>query len=167
MYHYFCCYKKIVADIAFILLLTVSFSASSYAATKPNSVGTSQYRVAAGYIIYLGILPAEMMLGQVQMHGGMPTGAFRYHVTVAVFDSETGKRIINTNVSARLSNSSSDTGFKKLENMAFNTMRVYGNYFKSSSPGPYRIQILVENKKRAEKVMVEFQYLQAHVQLEN
>ncbi len=167
MSHHLYCYKKTATVVAYTLLLMIAFMVNSYASNKTDTAGTSQYRSAGDYVIYMGVLPAEMILGHVKMHGGVPIGAFRYHVTVAVFDRDTGKRIVNVNVSARISNSSSDTGFKQLQNMAFNKMHVYGNYFKPASPGPYRIQVIVEDKKRTEKVMVEFQYLQAHVHIDN
>lgn len=164
--HLYRCRNSCVYSVSMLFLVAL-FVNSSYASNSNNATGTSQYRAAGSYVIYMGVLPAEMIFDNIKMHGGLPAGAFRYHITVVVFDRDTGNRIFNASVSARMSNSSIDTGFKKLEDMSFNKKHVYGNYFKLSAPGPYRIQVIVKNRKKTEKILVEFQYLQAHVHLEN
>jgi len=69
----------------------------------------SRHQVAEGVDIYLGVIPAEMILGhpklhtEAEMHGGVPVGEHRYHVTVALFDAATGKRITGAQVKASVS----------------------------------------------------------------
>ena len=136
-----------------------------YALENNSSIGKSQIRVASGFAIYLGVLPAEMTLGLAEMHGGVPTGTFRYHLTIAIFDKATGKRVTDARVSARMTNTSSDKAFKNLDSMELANKPVYGNYFKPVSPGPYRIQVRVEHIKLKKPVTVEFQYQLAHASL--
>jgi len=64
------------------------------------------YRVVDGLAVYLGILPASVVQGHPSshaertMHGGAQTGRHQQHIVIAIFDTETGKRIENANISA-------------------------------------------------------------------
>jgi hypothetical protein len=66
------------------------------------AVHSEHYKVANGVGIYLGIIPTEMIRGEVEstMHGGTPSGGRHHHVMIAVFDNNSGKRIENAEVEA-------------------------------------------------------------------
>src|SRR3990172_12939474 len=69
----------------------------------------AQHRIADGIAVYLGVLPAEMIQGHGKahaesgMHGGPRAGEHVYHVMVALFESDTGERIGDAEVRARVS----------------------------------------------------------------
>src|SRR4030067_126792 len=73
------------------------------AAAAPPAA-TPYRRGVDGVAIYFGILPAELVRGhpqehpEGQMHGGVPVG--ENHITVALFDDKTGKRITRAEVTA-------------------------------------------------------------------
>jgi hypothetical protein len=60
---------------------------------------SGRHKVVNGVAIYLGVFPAELILGhprphvEAEMHGGVPPGQHQYHVVVALFDNAMDKRI--------------------------------------------------------------------------
>ena len=67
------------------------------------------YQEVAGVAIHIGIMPVEMIRkyqsaddATSRMHGGIPPGAHRDHLVVALFDSDTGKRIADAKVTATM-----------------------------------------------------------------
>lgn len=121
-------------------------------------------KVVSGITIYLGVVPAEVVQGypkqhpEGEMHGGVPTGRDRYHVTVALFDHATGQRITNADVSATVREIGLGGATKKLGAMAINGTITYGNYFEMPSSGTYRIQIEIRRPGVASAIRTEFDY---------
>jgi hypothetical protein len=66
-----------------------------------SAVAGSEYqrKIVNGWEIYLGVLSVEMVRGypkehaESSMHSGLVSGVEQYHVLIALFDSNTGKRI--------------------------------------------------------------------------
>ena len=64
----------------------------------------SYSQVVDGVAVYFGMIPAELVRGHPRehpegvMHGGVPVG--ESHLTVAVFDDKTGRRISDAEVTA-------------------------------------------------------------------
>lgn len=136
------------------LLLTAAFAADS-----------SRYRVVHGVAIYLGVLPAEMILGhprqhtEAEMHGGVPAGQNQQHVVVALFDNATGKRITAARVKANVSEIGLAGVQKKLEPMLISDTVSYGNYFNMpATRNPYRINVRIELPGVAEVIEAQFDY---------
>ena len=127
---------------------------------KPNHI------VKDGYVIYLGLLPAEMIEGHTShsMHGGIPSGQYRYHLAIAIFDDETGKRIKNAKVQVSISNriGIGMESNKALEDMDMNGKFMYGNYFKLKTAGPYRIDVIIDLGSNRKPLKVVFNYDFAH-----
>lgn len=144
-------------------LITVPVSGES---ALPS--GTSQFKVVKGMAIYIGIVPAEILEGHIAnrvMHGGLPVGPVRFHLTVAIFNHKTGQRINNAKVTAQIFTIPEKTGYKELELMEFGKVMVYGNYFSMEALGPYLIQLHITHERLHEPIDVEFQYQSAYVQL--
>lgn len=122
------------------------------------------HKVVDGVAIYLGVLPSEMVLGhphshtEAGMHGGVPPGEHRYHVMVALFDAATGKRITGAQVKAKVSELALSGTEKTLEPMLIADTITYGNYFRMSGAGIYRIQVQVRRSDVAQAVEAEFEY---------
>jgi hypothetical protein len=122
------------------LFLTAAFAADS-----------NQHKVVHGVAIYLGVFPAEMILGhpkahaEAEMHGGVPAGQNQQHIVVALFDNVTGKRISGAKVSAHVHEISLAGTQKKLEPMLIAGTVSYGNYFNMpATNNPYRIRVRIE-----------------------
>ncbi|MBI3777619.1 MAG: hypothetical protein HY274_01680 [Gammaproteobacteria bacterium] len=104
-------------------------------------------QVADGVAIYFGILPAELVRGHPSvhpesgMHGGVPVG--ENHITVALFEDKTGKRITRAEVTATITGPGNFKAEKKLESMVIAGAATFGNYFTMPGPGPYRIALRI------------------------
>jgi hypothetical protein len=128
---------------------------------------TGQSKVVEGVAIYLGILPSEMILGypkahpEAEMHGGVPAGEHRYHIMVALFDSASGKRITDAEVTAKVSELGLFGPQKKLEPMLIAGTVTYGNYFTLSARGPYRIQVQIRRPGMPRAIEAAFEYARA------
>ncbi len=136
------------------LLLTAAFAADS-----------SQNQVVHGVAIYLGVLPAEMILGhprshtEAQMHGGVPAGQNQQHVVVALFDNATGRRITDARVKANVYEIGFSGVQKKLEPMLIAGTVSYGNYFNMpATSNPYRINVRIELPGVADVIEAQFDY---------
>lgn len=123
-----------------------------------------QNKVVDGVSVYLGVIPAEMILGhpkghpESEMHGGIPAGERRYHVVVAAFDAATGKRIADAQVTATVSQLGLSGTRKRLEPMAIAGTISYGNYFSFPGTGPYRIEVEVRGPRSPKPLRVSFDY---------
>lgn len=148
--------RTALAGIA-ALLLTAAFAADS-----------SQHQVVHGVAIYLGVFPAEMVLGhprahtEAQMHGGVPAGQHQQHVVVALFDNATGKRITGARVKANVSEIGLSGVRKKLDPMLIAGTVSYGNYFAMpATRNPYRINVRIELPGAADAIEAQFDYRHA------
>ena len=132
-----------------------------------HAADNSRHQRVDGVDVYLGIFPAEMVLGQpklraeAEMHGGVPPGEHRYHVTVALFDAATGKRITGALVKAKVSELGLSGIEKKLEPMTIAGTISYGNYFRMSGTGIYRIQVQIRLPGAAQAIDAIFEYSHA------
>ncbi len=115
-----------------------------------------------GLLVYIGLLPAEMLKVHVpahtekQMHGGVPSGKHEYHFVVAIFDSETGDRVTDAHVTARLSPLGLVGLRKDLEPMDIAGTRTYGQFFDLPTSDRYVINLEIKRPKAGKPVAVEF-----------
>lgn len=125
---------------------------------------SGQHKIVNGVVIYLGVMPSEMILGhpkphtEAEMHGGVPAGRHQRHVLVALFDNATGKRITNVEVKANVFEIGLFGVQKKLEPMLIAGTISYGNYFNIAGVNPYRILVQIRLPGSADVIEVEFEY---------
>ena len=143
-------------------------SIAALTASAAFAADTATHKVVHGVAIYLGVLPAEMVLGhprthtEAEMHGGVPAGQHQHHVVVALFDNATGKRISGAKVSARVHEINLAGARKKLDPMLIAGTVSYGNYFNMpATSNPYRIQVRIELPGVAEVIEAQFDYQHA------
>jgi hypothetical protein len=151
-----------------ILLHVIMGGIAALFLTSAFAADTGQHRVVNGVAIYLGVIPAEMILGhpkphtEAEMHGGVPAGSDQYHVMVALFDNASGKRISGAKVSAQMHEIKFVSAQKKLEPMLIAGTVSYGNYFVMPATGnPYRIRVLIELPGVAGVIEAQFEYQHA------
>ncbi len=103
---------------------------------------------APGMTIRLGVTPAESMRDQpeAKIHGGVPSGKGQHHILVALFESSSGKRINNAEITATVGELGLHTVQKRLEPMVIDKTVTWGNYFQMSAPGQYRIELKIRRK---------------------
>lgn len=128
------------------------------------AVAADYYKTAGNVAVYLGVLPADMVLGhslehpEGKMHGGVPSAKRQHHVMVAIFGTKDGSRIGNAAVTARVTEVGLGSVEKKLELMTIDKAASYGNYFSMGSPGPYRIDIEIRRPDSTTPAKTSFEY---------
>lgn len=88
----------------------------------------------------------------------MPSGKKYSHVVVAVFDTKTGKRVADAEVVARVAEIGLTGEKKKFEAMKIADTVTYGNYFRMTAKGPYRISVEIRPAGATRPLLVEFEY---------
>jgi hypothetical protein len=123
------------------------------------------HRLAAGLEVYLGVTPAALVLRahprnhtEAEMHDGAPQGAHAQHVMVAIFDAETGERVEDATVEARVTPLGLASVTRPLEPMNVADTVSYGNYFTMRGDGPYQIRIAIDRNGSAPSAIAEFSY---------
>jgi hypothetical protein len=114
--------------------------------------------------VFYGVIPSRIILGhpvdhaERKMPGGVPVGVDQYHLIVSLFDGTTQERIVDADVSARMSAIGVRTQRKTLEPMQFAGAQTYGNYFQMHEPGPYRIEVDIRRHRADKAVTTRFEY---------
>ena len=117
-------------------------------------------QVVDGVAVYFGVMPAELVRGhprehpESEMHGGVPVG--ENHITVALFEDKTGKRIARAEVTATITGPGNFKAEKKLEPMIIAGAATFGNYFTMPGPGPYRIAVRIRTPGIGHDIEVTF-----------
>lgn len=123
----------------FILLLAIL-----PAVGVASSYNGDTHKTVDGIDIYIGLIPSEMIQGKMslreqKMHGGALKASGQYHLVIALFNAETGKRIANAEVTASIAEIGFSGNNKDLELMKMNKVETYGNYFSIPKSKPYRV----------------------------
>ena len=150
--------RRFLFAIAFALVAmpVIAFAAGR---SEPQTM-----REAGGLVVYLGVLPAEMIRGhparheEAAMHKGPRRGIHLYHVMVAVFDAQTGKRVEDAVVAATVISLGLAGTRQTLEPMHIADTTTYGNYFDLGGSSHYRIAVDVQPPGNAKPITVEFAY---------
>lgn len=119
---------------------------------------------ADGLEIFYGVIPAEVIFGhpadheERKMHGGPPARPGQHHLIVSLFDARTGRRLADAKIIGAVSEPGVVPQRKPLETMTFAGTITYGNYFRMTSPGPYRIELEIRRAGAARPVKVAFDH---------
>jgi hypothetical protein len=114
--------------------------------------------------IFYGVIPAEAILGhpadhaERKMHDGVPRGAGHHHLIVSLFDGRTRQRVTDATVRARVTEPGLAPQRKMLEAMTIAGAITYGNYFRMSGSGPYRIEIEISRAGAGRPSQASFEY---------
>ena len=133
------------------------------AATAVGAQNASGSKTVDGLTVYFGVLPAALLRGDAKQHveeahGDVPRGPHAYHVVAAVFDAESGRRVEDATIDARVGPLRLGSVTRRLEPMAIAGALTYGNIFTLRVDGPYQIAFIVTVPHRADPVVVEFSY---------
>ena len=122
------------------------------------------YRVVDNVLIYLGVVPAPMILKEYPkgdeerlMHGGVPSEQGHYHIMIALFDVKTSERISNAQVTASTSEFGMAREAKNLEPMRMADTTTYCNYFQFKT-GTFNVDVSIQIPGRAKEIKVRFEY---------
>ena len=127
------------------------------------AVAIDYYKTSGNLAVYFGVIPSELMGHSPEhpakvTHGGA-VATRQHHVVVAVFDTKTGRRIIDADVTATVGERGLTPATKKLEPMSIAGAVSYGNFFPMSSPYKYHFSIRVRLRDALERAVdFEFQH---------
>jgi hypothetical protein len=160
--------REITGFSAFAACLGLFAVAATAAAEFDN------HQVAQGVAIYLAVLPAKVTRDEPpppssrEMHRGTPAWGEQYHVMVALFENESGKRITDAEVRAtvfdvRQPGKRLAGPQKQLEPMLVAGRTSYGNYFNMPAPAPYRIELEIRRAGKSQITRASFEFRHAIV----
>ena len=143
-------------------------------ATAMPAAAADYLHAAGDMALYVDVVPAAMarrhapQQPETMIHGGAPTWGDQYHLMVALFDRESGKRIDDAKVKATLFNASKPGNrlpgsHKELKPMPVGSEAAYGNYFNMPASFPHRIELEVLRPGKAEITKASFEYRHALV----
>ncbi len=149
---------RVFAKFILNFLFVVSFFLTSSAAVAADS---EHHQRVDAMDIYLGVIPAEITQDISGEHGGK-NHETRYHVLVAIFDVQTGKRITDAKVLASVSEPDGEVLERKnLEPMLIMDAPSYGNYFRMTTLGKHSLRFKILDPARKYAVKVEFFFVRA------
>ncbi len=121
-------------------------------------------QVVDGISVSLNVVPVETVKNpnESTMHGGLPTGQYRYHISIKIV-SNAGTTLHQATISARFSTASKKTEFKTLDVM--DKKSVYGNFFTISEAGPYKIEVIIKHPNYSKPIHTVFDYKISHASL--
>lgn len=102
-----------------------------------------------GVFVHLGIMPANVIRDHPEYYpeyhaqGTPRRGKISYHVVVAVFDAQSGKRIVDADVSARESPLALVGPEKDFQPLSVAGAVTYYNYFELSTKDTYTIKVKI------------------------
>ncbi|GAV20629.1 hypothetical protein MMIC_P1601 [Mariprofundus micogutta] len=135
---------KNLISIGLIIIggITVVLFISTHLAMAADS---ERHKRVNGMDVYLGVIPSQLISrNHSNMHAPRALGYHEYHVIVALFDSKTGSRITDATVRVNLPASALTETSEVLEIMQTNGVISYGNFFRMTVPGKYRIKVMIE-----------------------
>lgn len=133
-------------------------------AVPSASAATGQdYRVVDGTAVYFGLIPVDVIRRSPKeypekIYGAPPIGPDQYFVTIALFDANTGQRISDAVVAARVSTAAAAGREKNLEPVAIKDARTYGNYFAMAGEGPYEVTVRIRRTAVPDAIQARFEY---------
>ena len=135
------------------------------AKTSPAAgVGTGHdYKVVDGTTVYFGAIPTETIRRSPKeypekVYGVPPVGPDQVYLTIALFDANTGQRISDAVVRARVSTATAAGPEKTLEPVTVTDAHTYGNYFAMAGAGPYEITVQIRRTGAPEPIQARFAY---------
>ena len=108
------------------------------------------FQRADGIVVYFAAIPAVFVLGHPSehtgrhMHGGAPDGSYVHYLMVALFNSDTGRRVTNADATAVVQGGPQQSQARiKLEPMKIGEAQAYAGFATLPSRHRYRIEIEV------------------------
>lgn len=141
-------YKKI-----FIFLFMM------FATTLAMAGHAERHQTVDGLSVYFGVIPAQLIGGHGSMHStrGMKHGKYTYHILIAVFDDNSGKRITDAMVKATVTSLNTKGETKRLEPMHGDLLS-YGNFFELTETTPYTIKVEIRRTDNKARSLAEFTF---------
>ena len=140
-------------------------SLGSLVLSVPMTANAQQSRTVGGLVVYLGVIPAQVLRGHTPgelpeppPHGRAPRGVHQYHFTAAVFAEKTGERITDAQVSATIAGPGLAGSRIALKPMQIEGTITYGGYFNLPGEDRYTIKIEIHRPNQPTAIRADFVY---------
>ena len=147
---------------ALVAVLLAMFAISWPLPASSGDVGL--YQRAGGVEAYIGFVPAEITKDHAAprrdepLHEWRPQEPHQYHLVAAVFDANTGERISDARVTARVSGLGLVGPEKALEPMSIAGTITYGAYFELPGFDRYTIVLTLNREGTVQPTTLTFTY---------
>ena len=130
---------------------------------RDPGAGGQDYRVVDGTTVYFGAISADVIRGNrneypEKVYGASPIGPDQFYVTIALFDINSGKRVPDAAVRARVSTATASGPEKALEPLTLADSSTYGNYFAMGGAGPFEVTVTFRRPGAPATSQARFQY---------
>jgi cytochrome c5 len=122
-------------------------------------------RVVGGIVIYLGVVPAEIMRTQYANGGphraaspAIPEGKHYYQIDVRLFDTRTRAALSAAEVEVTVAEPVMGREKKKLEPVVFNNMTGYASYFRLPNRNYYTITVAARRPGSPKEIQARFDF---------
>ncbi len=150
---------------AIVTTCALMFAAALPRAGSAQDSGEGNSMTVEGVLAYLGVLPAAIVRGHPEshgegsMHGGAPEGRHRYHLVVAIFDAQSGKRIESAQVSVKIMGLGHEGATRlDLDPMAIANSITWGTYVNLPGSDVYDLTFEVKLPGRTATITFPFRY---------
>jgi len=130
---------------------------------RPTATVGQDYRVVDGTTVYFGAISADVIRRNrneypEKVYGASLIGPDQYYVSIALFDINSGKRIPDAAVRARVSTVAAAGPEKTLEPLTLADSSTYGNYFTMGGAGPFEVTVTFRRPGTQRGIQARFQY---------
>jgi cytochrome c5 len=155
-----------LTDAEFRSAIVYMFNASTPApASAPIARAASgqDYRIVDGTTIYFGVVPASVIKDHprdypASVSGAAPPVPDQYYVTVALFDADSGQRVTDAVVRARVGTGAASGPEKTLESTTIANSPTYGSYFAMPGSERYTVTLRIQRPGKPEVMQTQFQH---------
>lgn len=153
-----------------VLGLLIGMGVATFAAVPPAAHAgvVDGVKTVGAFTVYLGAVPAAVVRGhppahaEAKMHGGAPPPALHaIHLVVAVFDKNSGRRVTDATVTARIRDHGRQPLAVPLGPMMIGGVTTFGGYTTLAEDTEYQISVDVlrrQRTKRQHPVTAQFTY---------
>lgn len=130
---------------------------------RDSAAGGQDYRVVDGTTVYFGAISADVIRRNrneypEKVYGASPSAPDQFYVTIALFDVNSGKRVPDAAVRARVSTAAASGPEKALEPLTLADSSTYGNYFAMGGAGPFEVTVTFRRPGAPSTGQARFQY---------
>jgi len=121
------------------------------------------FKIVEGMTINFGVVSAEVIRGNAKqypksVYGEAPAAPDQYYVTVSLFDADSGKRISDAVVRARVSTAAGAGPEKTLQANAVANAPSYGNYFAMGGAGTFQVALRITRPGKPAAIQTQFAF---------
>jgi cytochrome c5 len=155
-----------LTDAEFRSAIVYMFNASTTAPTASRvsrATGGREFRIVGETTIYFGVVPSSVIRDHPKEYpasvaSAAPPVPDQYYVTVALFDANSGQRVTDAVVKARVGSSARSGPEKTLEPATIADSPTYGNYFAMAGADRYTIALRIQRPGTSEAIRTQFDY---------